>query len=333
VKFLIAGLGSIGRRHLRNLLALGQRDIFLYRTHQSTLPDDELAHFPVETDLESALAREPDAVIVSNPTALHLEIALPAAEAGCHLLLEKPIAGKLDAAVQALQKVIAENNVRTLVGFQFRYHPVLQKLYEVIQSGELGRPYSFRVHWGEYLPGWHPWEDYREGYAARKSLGGGVVNTLCHPLDYVRWLFGEVNALTAVTGQVSTLEIDVEDVAEIILNFKNGCLGAVHLDYFQRPTAHWLEINCEKGHVHWENDPGSARIFHAETNQWQTIDPPVGFERNDLFLEEMRHFIDLVKGKTQALVSLSDGIKALELTEAVHRSAQTGSKVTFSTLQ
>jgi len=329
VKFLIAGLGSIGRRHLRNLLALGQRDIFLYRTHQSTLPDDELAPFPVETDLESALAREPDAVIISNPTALHLEVALRAARSGCHLLLEKPIAEKLDAAVKALQTAVAEKGIRTLVGFQFRYHPVLKQLCEVIQSGELGRPFSFRVHWGEYLPAWHPWEDYREGYAARKNLGGGVVNTLCHPLDYARWLFGEVNSLTAVTGQVSNLEIDVEDVAEIMLNFENGCLGAVHLDYFQRPPAHWLEINCEKGHIRWENDPGGARIYHAETNQWQNIEPPVGFERNDLFLEEMRHFVNLVEGKTPARVSLYDGIKALELTEAVHRSAQAGGKVTF----
>ncbi len=78
MKFLIAGLGSIGRRHLRNLLALGERDILLYRTHHSSLPDDELAGFPVETDLEAALAHQPDAVIVSNPTALHLQVAIPA---------------------------------------------------------------------------------------------------------------------------------------------------------------------------------------------------------------------------------------------------------------
>lgn len=329
MRFLIAGLGSIGRRHLRNLLALGQRDIILYRTHQSTLPDDELASFPVETDLESALTREPDGVIISNPTALHLQVALPAAQAGCHLLLEKPIAEKLEARVTALQQALLENDVSALVGFQFRYHPVLQEIHDLIQSGELGNPYSFRVHWGEYLPGWHPWEDYRRGYAARKDLGGGVVNTLCHPLDYARWLFGEVNALTAVTGQVSDLEMDVEDVAEILLSFENGCLGAVHLDYFQQPPAHWLEINCEKGQIHWENDPGGASIYHAETNQWQTLEPRVGFERNDLFLEEMRHFINLIEGKAPPRVGLSDGIKALELTEAAHRAAQTGRKVTF----
>src|SRR4030042_4849275 len=91
MKFLIAGFGSIGRRHFRNLLELGERDILFYRTHRSTLADDELAGFPVETDLRAALAYKPEAVIIANPTALHLDVAIPAARCGCHLLLEKPI--------------------------------------------------------------------------------------------------------------------------------------------------------------------------------------------------------------------------------------------------
>jgi predicted dehydrogenase len=329
MKFLIAGLGSIGRRHLRNLLALGERDILLYRTHRSTLPDDELTPFPVETDLEVALAHQPDAVIVSNPTALHMGVAMTAAESGCHILLEKPIAGKKDQEVEALKKIGAEKRIHILVGFQFRYHPVLNQIHALIQSGELGRPYSFRAHWGEYLPDWHPWEDYRKGYAARKDLGGGVVNTLCHPLDYVRWLFGDASSLSALTAQISELELDVEDIAEITLRFKNDCVGSIHLDYFQRLPEHWLDINLEKGHIHWENGTGSARIYRVGRDGWEYLEPPVGFERNDLFLAEMRHFLDVIDGKASPRVSLDDGVKALELTEAVHRSAETGRRVQF----
>jgi saccharopine dehydrogenase-like NADP-dependent oxidoreductase len=91
MKFLIAGLGSIGRRHFRNLIALGEKDIVLLRTRKATLPDDELAGYPVETDIHEAIQKHaPDAVIVANPTALHLDIAIPAAEVGCHILLENP---------------------------------------------------------------------------------------------------------------------------------------------------------------------------------------------------------------------------------------------------
>ncbi len=326
---MIAGLGSIGRRHLRNLLALGERDILLFRTHRSTLPDDELADFPVETNLEDALSRQPDAVIVANPTAKHLDVAIPAADAGCHLLLEKPIAAQLDSRVLELNELVDRKDIKTLVGFQFRFHPVLSQIRALIQSGELGRPLSFRVHWGEYLPGWHPWEDYRQGYAARKDLGGGVVNTLCHPMDYVRWLFSEVSTLMADTGKVSDLEIDVEDVAEITLEFTDNLMGSIHLDYFQRPPSHWLTINFEEGQIHWNNADGTAEVIRAGVDIAETLSPPVGFERNDLFLAEMHHFLNVVRGQEESRCSLQDGIKALEIAEAVHRSSQTGQKRIF----
>jgi len=322
MKFLIAGLGSIGRRHLRNLVALGQEDILLYRTHQSTLPDEVLAPYPVETDLEAALAHKPDAVIVSNPTALHLEVAVPAAKAGCHLLLEKPVAPQLDEGVEALQQAVSEGGVQTLVGFQFRFHPVLNRVKALLDRGDLGRVYSFRAHWGEYLPGWHPWEDYRQSYAARKDLGGGVVNTLCHPLDYVRWLFGDVASLTAITDQVSELALDVEDVAEISLVTEKGIIGSIHLDYYQRPPAHWLAVNCELGSIRWDNATGVAKVFQVAEGEWEIMEPSPGFERNDLFLEEMRHFLALIAGKTQSVCNLHEGIAALKLTQLIHNQNQ-----------
>lgn len=327
MKFLIAGLGSIGRRHLGNLVALGQEDILLYRTHHSTLPENELAAYPVETDFAAALAHHPDAVIVANPTALHMAVALPAAQAGCHLLLEKPIADRADAQVALLRQTAEANQVRTLVGFQFRFHPVLGKIKALVDSGDLGQVMSFRVHWGEYLPGWHPWEDYRQSYAARRELGGGVVNTLCHPLDYIRWLLGEVNSLTAHTGQVSGLELDVEDVAEIILTLENGAVGSIHLDYFQRPPQHKLTIQLEQGQIQWDNASGTAQVYRVVSQAWEEINPPVGFKRNDLFLEEMRHFLSLVRGEIQSRCSLEDGIQALKLVEAVHESNRLGQRL------
>jgi predicted dehydrogenase len=327
MKWLIVGLGSIGRRHLNNLAALGETEIVLFRTHHSTLPDDELAAYPVETSFDAALAHKPDAVIVANPSALHLDTAIPAAQAGCHLLLEKPVAAKLDQRVNELQRAVDQAGVATLVGFQFRFHPVLEKLKASLDAGVIGRPLTFRAHWGEYLPGWHPWEDYRLSYAARSDLGGGVVNTLSHPLDYVRWLFGEVHSLYAFTDQVSDLDIDVEDLAEITLTFESGVVGSVHLDYFQQPPAHWLEINGTQGQVCWDSGTGIARIYTAHEDRWVSIEPPLGFERNALFLAEMQHFVAVINGDAPSRCGLEDGIKSLVLTTAVHESARMGIKV------
>jgi predicted dehydrogenase len=328
MKFLIAGFGSIGRRHMRNLLALGEHDIVLYRSRRSTLPADELEGFPVETDLREALAHQPDAVIISNPTALHLDVAIPAAEAGCHLLIEKPVSHSLKK-LHDLQSALERGGGQALVAFQFRFHPTLVKAAELLASGEIGKPVSARAHWGEYLPNWHPWEDYRKSYAARPELGGGVVLTLCHPFDYLSWLLGEVDALYAMTGQLGGLELGVEDTADISLHFSRGVFGSIHLDYIQRPPAHWLEIIGTQGMLHWDNCDGCLKIFHAGENDWQCFDPPQSFERNQMFMDEMAHFIRVVRGEELPRCSLDDGIKALRLALAVHESAQTHCEVRF----
>jgi predicted dehydrogenase len=326
MKFLIAGLGSIGRRHLRHLTALGQENITLYRTHRATLPEGDLAGYPVETDLQQALAQKPDAVVVSNPTALHLDTAIPAAEAGCHILLEKPISHSLDR-VDELRTAVQKNNIRVLVGFQFRYHPGLQKIAEILAAGDVGRPISFRAHWGEYLPAWHPWEDYRKSYTSRKDLGGGVILTLTHPLDYLHWLFGEVENLWAFAGQLSDLEIEVEDTAEIGLQFVNGVIGSLHLDYNQRPPRHQLEIVCTQGTIRWDNAGEALEVYSSEAETWQTYPLPDDFERDDLFRAQMAHFLEVVSGKATPVCSLEDGIYALELALAAHKSAQTGKRI------
>lgn len=327
MKFLIAGFGSIGRRHFRNLSALGERDILLYRTYRSTLSNDELSGFIVETDFQKALAHEPDAVIVSNPTSLHLEVAIPAAKAGCHLFLEKPISNSLER-VDELRSAVRHSTGQVLVGFQFRFHPGIQKIQELVIEGAIGRPLSARAQWGEYLPDWHPWEDYRQGYSARSDLGGGVILTLCHPLDYLRWLLGEISELWAFSGRLSDLDMDVEDTAVIGLRFTNGAVGSVHLDYYRRPSSHNLEIVGTHGTIRWDNSDGAVTLYQAGEDRlttipsvWKTFPTPMNFERNGMFLSEMRHFLEVVHGEAQPICTLEDGIQALQLASAAHLSA------------
>jgi predicted dehydrogenase len=320
MKFLIAGLGSIGRQHLRNLLALGEGDILLYRTNQSTLPEKELADFPVENDFDKALEHEPDAVIVSNPTSMHLEVAIPAARAGCHLLLEKPVSHSMEG-IDELFNAVASGGGRVLVGYQYRFHPGLQIVKDSLDEGAIGRPSSVRAHWGEYLPGWHPWEDYRKGYSARADLGGGVVLTLSHPLDYLRWLLGDILEVWAFMGNQGNLNLDVEDCAEIGVRFSNGVIGSIHLDYLQQPPNHYMELIGTEGTIHWDYAGGRVRIFRSEKKEWQTLPIQEDFERNDMLLAEMRHFIDLIRGGQKSLCSLADGVRAMELALATKRSS------------
>jgi predicted dehydrogenase len=335
MRFLIAGLGSIGRRHFRNLIALGEKDIVLLRTRKATLPDDELAGYPVETDIQEALSKyKPDAVVVANPTSLHLDVAIPAAEAGCQILLEKPVSHSLER-LDVLKRTAEKSGSKVLVGFQFRYHPTLNKARELIRSNVLGKILTVHAHWGEYLPQWHPWEDYRQSYAARANLGGGVILTLTHPLDYLRYLLGEVESLYSFNGHVSPLEIDVEDVAEIGLKFTNGAVGGVHVNYFQRPPVHHLEIVGTNGTLRWDNADGILHLykFPASFGSYSDVPPapvmetfslPEGFERNQLFVAQTRHFIETAHSGSEPVCSLDDGIMALRLALAAHQSASIG---------
>ena len=338
MKFLIAGLGSIGRRHFRNLIALGERDLVLLRTHKGTMPDDELDGYPTEVDIQEALkSHRPDAVIVANPTSLHLDTAIPAAEAGCHILLEKPVSNSLEG-LDSLQKVAQKSGSRILVGFQFRYHPTLNKVRELIQSNAIGKVLTVHSHWGEYLPQWHPWEDYRQSYAARSDLGGGVIFTLTHPLDYLRYLIGEVESLWSFNGHVSSLEINVEDIAEIGLRFKNGATGGVHLNYVQRPPVHRLEIVGTDGTLRWDNADGILHFYKMQTPFGSySDDPPApvierfslpeGFDRNQLFLKQTRHFINVIRGEDEPICNLNDGIQALKMALAAYESQKRGSVI------
>jgi predicted dehydrogenase len=334
MKTLIAGLGSIGRRHFRNLIALGETEIILLRSRRSTLPDDELAGYPVETDLDEALRKhKPDAVVVANPTALHLDVAIPAAQAGCAILLEKPVSNSLER-LDVLEQAAQKSGSKILVGFQFRYHPTLNKARELIRAGALGKVLTAHAHWGEYLPNWHPWEDYRQSYAARAELGGGVTVTLTHPLDYLRFLLGEVEAIWSFNGRISPLEVDVEDAAEIGLKFASGAIGGVHLNYFQRPPVHRLEIVGTNGTLRWDNADGVlySQTLPAEFGSYsaqppapvsESFSPPEGFERNQLFLAQTKHFIEAASGKAQPICALTDGIRALQIALAARESLQT----------
>ncbi len=177
---------------------------------------------------------------------------------------------------------MTKNGAKVLVAFQFRHHPGLLQAKKLIVDGEIGRVVSAHVHFGEYLPAWHPWEDYRQGYAARADLGGGVVLTQCHSLDYLPWLVGEVKSVWGMMDKISDLEVDVDDTAKIGLRFVSGAMGSLHLDYNQQPPSHHLEVIGTKGSLQMDFADGAVRIYRAEKKEWESypLTGGVGTERH-----------------------------------------------------
>jgi predicted dehydrogenase len=336
VKALFAGLGSIGQRHARNLRTLLGEDVELlaYRVRRSSPvintdltadPDGDVeAALGIRAfdDLEAALAERPETVFVTNPNSLHLDVAVPAARAGCHLFVEKPLADRLDG-VDELARLVEEQGLVCLVAYQLRFHPAFRRLQALVGSGELGTILAARVQFGEYLPGWHPYEDYRLMHAARRDQGGGVLLAQIHDLDLAYALFGLPRRVFALGGRRSSLEVDVEDVASVLLDCDPV---AVHVqqDLVQRPPSRTYEVLGEQGTAVWDYHGGDLRVTTPGGEQRESFR---GLDRNELFLDELRHFLACVEGRERPLVGLSEGADSLRVALAARRSLETGTIV------
>jgi predicted dehydrogenase len=206
------------------------------------------------------------------------------------------------------------------VGYNLRFNLPLQLLRQALLEGRIGRPLAVRAEVGQYLPEWRP-GDYRRGVSARKDLGGGVTLELSHELDYMRWLLGEVTAVSAQIGRLSDLEIDVEDTAEVICLFANGALGSIHLDMVQRPAVRTCRVIGTEGTISWDALEPSVRLFSHATGSWSDLwSGPC--DRNEMYVLELRHFLDCVRGKALPVVTGEEGRRVLEIALAVKQSAR-----------
>lgn len=320
MKVLVVGLGSIGERHVRNLLSLGIKDICVFRRSvrkSRTLVDNEFETF---TDWQSALDGNPEAVIITNPTALHVPFAIDAAQRGAHLFIEKPLSNSLDR-VDELRELIRRNHLVSLMGYNMRFHPCLQKVKEVMQLGILGEPLLARAEFGQYLPDFHPWEDYRQGYAAQKELGGGALLTNSHEIDYLHWLFGAVKKVSCVAKRLSALEIDVEDTVALTLEHENGILSEVHLDFIQRTYGRSLQVIGSSGTLRCDFCSNRVEYFRAEENSWIEALHMPAFDFNSIYIEEVAHFIRCMDGTEVSINDINQGIEVLRIALAAHRSS------------
>jgi predicted dehydrogenase len=339
LKVLVVGLGAIGQRHVRNLRTLlgNEVDILAYRVRR--LPRvvtpglEAVPASSVESEynirpfarLEDALAERPSMAFICNPTSLHVPVALTCARAGCDLFIEKPVSNDL-AGVPELMDEVERHGRIAMVGYQLRFHPCLRALEELVAGRSLGPLLSVRAVVGEYLPGWHPYEDYRGLYAARAALGGGVILSQIHEFDYLYALFGLPRRLFAVGGHLSHLEIDVEDIASTLMEFSvDGRVLPVHLqqDYLQRPASRSCEVLASRGRAFMDLPSVSLTRCDGdgvvgESRTWDT------WNRNDAYQDELRHFLDCVQTRRTPLVDLVGGMASLRMALAARESIATG---------
>jgi predicted dehydrogenase len=342
MKVLLAGLGSIGQRHARNLKELLGEDVQLlaYRVRRlrhiitpdlGIEPDGDVEArygFSVFTNLDDALAEKPDAVFVTNPNSLHMPVALAAADAGCHLFIEKPLSHDF-TGVPELIDLIERKRLVCLVGYQLRFHPGLRFVQSCLATNAIGNVLAARLEFGEHLPSWHPYEDYRQMHVSRRDLGGGVILSQIHDLDYAYALFGLPRRVFASGGHLSSLELDVEDTASILMEcVVDGRTIPVHLqqDCVQRPPRRTCEVIGDGGKIVLDFNAPTVEVFDdsgrlAQARSFET------FQRNQLFLDQLRHFLACLRGDEPPVVGVRDGAQSLRMALAARESIETGKVV------
>lgn len=320
MKISIIGFGSAGKRHVQNLLSISNAQIVICTKQKISNPSP--SRVKVVSSISECLKEKPDVGIIANVSSHHIPIAIKLARVGADLFIEKPLSNSLKGTME-LTRLVRKKRLITQMGCQFRFHKCIKEIKKLISSKKLGRIISVRVECGSFLPDWHPYEDYTKSYAAKDELGGGVILTNIHEIDYLHWFFGDASEVFSMTGKYSHLKISSDDLSAAIIKFKNNVIAELHLDYFQKPEFRSCKVIGTKGTAYWDSDANTLTLHDNKKNKWIKVLEWSNYDRNSMFKEEMTHFLNCVK-KRKATINPAevDGIKTLKVGLAVIKSSK-----------
>ena len=307
---------------------LPQAEIAVLR-HKVNLTIPEGANHIFSTMAE-ALAFKPQLAVIANPASFHLSNAMPLAEIGVHLLIEKPLSVTTEG-IEDLIKACKKTSAVLAVGYNLRFLQSLQKFKSMLDDYVIGDVWSVRSEIGQYLPSWREASDYRQSVSAQQELGGGVLLELSHEIDYLSWIFGEVDFVQAILTQQSDLEIDVEDTAHLILGFvSNGTekplIATVNLDFIRQDTMRRCTAIGKLGSLRWNGIAGTVELWASGTQGWQEMYKHQAV-RDESYIAEWQNFIACIKQGVEPLITGDDGLKVMQVIDAARLAAKTKSQV------
>ncbi len=308
---LVVGCGSIGKRHINNLIKLNNiKSVFVYTKNKNCLK--ELDNENKIRTINNLSDIKPDFAIIANETFKHIDTAILLAEKGVHLFIEKPLSHNLDK-IDILENIVKEKSLKVYVAYNLRFLKAMGYVKEQISKKAIGDLYFARIEVGQYLPSWRTDRDYKDSYSASREKGGGVALDLSHEIDYMLYLFGDPSNWKVVKAKVSNLEIDSEDIFEGIYLYDNNFICSIHMDYLQIEKKRQIRIVGSAGEI--TCDLVKNEITVNVNNKSQSINDKNMFDINKTYTDEIMHFIESVKGSVEPAITLKDGIKVLRLLE------------------
>lgn len=313
MKFLVIGLGSIGKRHIRNLLYLKVKPSNIWGYDPREDRRNEVRNYGLSNfvnDLKDIKEKFFNGAFICSPTSLHIKQALLVGRQIKNIFIEKPLDSNLDQ-INQLHKTVKKFNNKILITYPFRFSEHANTFKKVVKKKVVGKPLYFKGEFSEYLPDWHPYEKYNSFYMAKKSLGGGSILDQSHILDMAHFLFGNfLEVINCYNTKISKLKVKSDDIADIVLKTKSGVSGTIHQDMFGRKHKKFMEVYCESGNIIWDVYQCSVTIYDAKTKKSTIIRHKI--DHNKMYLNQTRHIFDIINKNTKPKITLEDGIHTLK---------------------
>lgn len=333
MKFLQVGLGSMGKRRIRNLQYLKAGEIigFDIRDDRRKEAADK---YKVRTfdDFDKAMAENPDVFIISTGPAAHMKYAIIAAKNNKHFFTE---ANVLDEKMDELIELCKGKKIVAAPSCTMRFHMAVRKIKEFVDNNVIGKLLAFTYHSGQYLPDWHPWEDYRKFYVGKRE-SGACRELTPYELEWLTWIFGGIDTISCFKGKQTKLDVDIDDTYQIILKFKNGIFGHMLIDVISRVHRRVFRLLGEEGVVEWDWDTKRVKVFRAKDKKWEEYPaeegkPEKGYIIGEkIYIDEMDHFVKAIKGELKYIYSFEEDKKVLSLLYAAEKSSNKGIHVKLS---
>ena len=315
-KILVVGCGSIGRRHARNLAKLGIVDVLvldLLSVHARAVASQ--FGFRAVESLAEAWQQKPRIALIATPTDHHIPLALEAARNDCHLFIEKPLSHSLEG-VEELCSEIDRRCLTTMVGCNMRFHFGPSCVKKLLNENRIGKVIAARIQTGSYLPGWRPQSDYHQSYSASTVSGGAVLDCI-HEIDLTLWYFGAAEVLSSAVIPASSIGLETDGLAEMTLKHDSGVISSVHLNFIQRDYRRGCQIIGDEGTIYWDYIGRRVDLYGPEGTITDTVMQPEGWEDNQMYVDEMLHFLNAFACGEETLNSARASMDALRIAIAV----------------
>ena len=328
MKILVVGLGSMGKRRIRNLQFLKNDDIIGFDLREDRCSEaSEKYKIKTFSSIEDAISQKPIAMVISTPPNLHMKFAKIALANNIHFFTEASVVqDEMKEVIDQLEK----NDVIGLPSCTMRYHPIIKEIKNLLEKNTIGKPLSFLYHSGQYLPDWHPWEDYRKYYVSKRETGA-CREIVPFELVWIIDLFGKINAVSAIKAKVSNLEADIDDIYNILLDFDVGLQASMTVEVITRFPYRQLKILGENGVIFADWSERIIKYFTKEAGWTDNRIEDGQIEKNYIhgegpYIEEMKTFLNTIKKENPLPYTFAEDYQILKILELIENSSDEGKR-------